>query len=277
MARATKRKGNRANTLPAKYADRHLLYQWSVQAPEYEVRFMDRIFQERRGRQALSLREDFCGTAFLSAAWVASDPQRTAVGLDLDGPTLQWGREHNLAPLGADASRVTLRLQDVRSVTKPRLDAACAFNFSYFLLHPMPELVAYFTKVRASLKPDGLFFLDCYGGWDAQRRVTEPRLVEVDEGVFTYTWHQESYNPIDNTTRCHIHFELAGGVKMRRAFTYEWRLYTPAEICDALKAAGFTKTIVYWDISEDDDEDIFEMTESAENQPGWLAYLVGEV
>ena len=94
MARSTKRKGNRANTLPAKYADRHLLYQWSVQAPEYEVRFMDRIFQERRDRQALSMREDFCGTAFLSAAWVKSDPQRTAVGLDLDGPTLQWGRQH---------------------------------------------------------------------------------------------------------------------------------------------------------------------------------------
>jgi SAM-dependent methyltransferase len=277
MARSTKRKGNRANTLPAEYADRHLLYQWSVQAPEYEVRFMDRIFQERRGRQALTMREDFCGTAFLSAAWVKSDPQRTALGLDLDGPTLQWGRQHNLAPLGADVTRVTLRQQDVRTVTTPPSDVACAFNFSFFLLHPMPELVAYFIKVRESLKPDGLFFLDCYGGWDAQQRVTEPRLVEVDEGIFTYTWHQESYNPIDNTTRCHIHFELAGGVKMRRAFTYDWRLYTPAEICDALKAAGFAKTIVYWDISEDEDEDIYEVTESAENQPGWLAYLVGEV
>ncbi len=277
MAKRKKRTGKQANTLPRKFADRHLLYQWSVQAPEYEVAFIDRVFTEKHGRAPLSMREDFCGTAYLSSAWVASHPERTALGLDLDEETLDWGRQHNVAALGGDAGRVTLRLEDVRTVTKPGLDVVCAFNFSYFLLHPVDELVGYFRKVRESLAPGGMLFLDCYGGWEAQQVVMEPRLVEADEGTFTYTWHQAEYNPIDNVTRCHIHFEVAGGHKIKKAFTYIWRLYTPAEITDALRAAGFAKTTVYWDISEDEDEDIYEIRQMAENQPGWLAYVVGEV
>ena len=45
-----------SNTLPARYADRHLLYQWSVQVPEFEVKFMDRIFRKMRGRKPLRMR-----------------------------------------------------------------------------------------------------------------------------------------------------------------------------------------------------------------------------
>lgn len=276
MAKRKKRSGKQVNTLGKAFADRHLLYQWSVQVPEYEVDFMDRVFDERHGRTPLSMREDFCGTAFLAAAWVASHPERTALGLDLDDETLAWGREHNLAPLGRGAERVTLLRKDVRTITKPAVDVACAFNFSYFLLHPLDNLIAYLAKVKESLRPGGLMFLDCYGGWEAQQVVTEPRLVEVDEGTFTYVWQQAEYNPIDNVTRCHIHFELAGGHKIKKAFTYVWRLYTPAEICDALRAAGFKQTTVYWDISDDEDEDIYEARRKAENQPGWLAYIVGE-
>jgi hypothetical protein len=69
---------------------------------------------------------------------------------------------------------------------------------------------------------------------------------------------------------------VAGRKKLRKAFTYEWRLYTPAEVRDALAAAGFKRSTVLWDISEDEDEDIYEPAESAENQPGWLAYVIGE-
>jgi hypothetical protein len=52
-------------TLSARNADRHSLYQQSVQAPEYEVRFLDKIFRRHTGRKLLQLREDFCGTAYL--------------------------------------------------------------------------------------------------------------------------------------------------------------------------------------------------------------------
>lgn len=68
----------------ADQADRHVLYQKSVQAPEAEVAFFDQVFPELRGRKALSMKEDFCGTAYLAAEWCKSDPQRTAIGVDYD-------------------------------------------------------------------------------------------------------------------------------------------------------------------------------------------------
>lgn len=266
-----------SNTLPARYADRHLLYQWSVQVPEFEVKFMDRIFRKMRGRKPLRMREDFCGTGLLCRDWVRSGRERVAVGLDLDRSTLDWGLKHNIEPLGKAAARVDMREVDVRTVTDPVSDIACAYNFSWFLMHPQPTLVDYFRTVRESLAPDGLFFLDCYGGWEAQQVVEEPRLIETPHGMFTYTWEQASYDPINNTAVCHIHFELKGGKYLRKAFTYEWRIYTPAEARDALLAAGFRDCIVYWDRSADPEVDYYRVTTTAENQPGWLAYIVGVV
>jgi SAM-dependent methyltransferase len=269
-------KGDADNTLPARYDDRHLLYQWSVQVPEFEVKFMDSTFRKLRGRKAHRLREDFCGTAAVCAEWVRAGKKRRALGLDLDADTLAWGREHNVAPLGKAAERVTLREADVRNVTE-KVDIVCAYNFSWFLLDPLDELIAYFARLRESLEPDGLVFLDCYGGWEAQQVVEEPRLVETDEGMFTYTWEQAAFDPINNRARCHIHFELAGGRRLRKAFTYEWRLYSPAEARDAFRAAGFSDCRIYWDYSDDPEVDLYRPAKKAENQPGWLAYIVGIV
>jgi len=271
-----KLKGDADNTLPARFDDRHLLYQWSVQTPDFEVKFMDRVFKKMRGRKAHVMREDFCGTAAVCAEWVRSGKKRRALGLDLDRETLDWGLEHNVAPLGDAAQRVELREADVRCVTEP-VDLVCAYNFSWFLLNPLDELQAYFEKLRASLVPDGLVFLDCYGGWEAQQQVEEPRLVETDEGMFTYVWDQASFDAINNIARCHIHFELAGGRRLKKAFSYEWRLYSPAEARDAFRRAGFSDVVVYWDHSDDPEVDIYRPAKRAENQPGWLAYIVGVV
>src|SRR5690625_5998791 len=54
----------------AKNSDRHDLYQRRVQAPEFEVAVFDRTFRKLRKRLALSMREDFCGTASVSTPWV---------------------------------------------------------------------------------------------------------------------------------------------------------------------------------------------------------------
>ena len=270
-------RGDAENTLPRRFADRHLLYQWSVQVPDFEVQFMDRVFRKFRGRKPLRLREDFCGTGLVCCEWVRRRPERVALGLDLDRPTLDWGRRHNVARLGKAAARVTLAEGDVRSVTDPSADVICAYNFSWFLMHPQPVLVDYFKHVRASLAADGLLFLDCYGGWEAQQLMCEPRLIETPEGMFTYTWEQADYNPIDNIAICHIHFELAGGRTLRKAFTYQWRVYTPAEARDALLAAGFSDCIIYWDYSLDPEVDLYRPARRGDNQPGWLAYIVGVV
>ncbi len=164
----------------------------------------------------------------------------------------------------------------MRTVTDPAGDVVCAYNFSWFLLHPFQNLVEYFATVRQSLAADGLLFLDCYGGWEAQQVMCEPRLIETPNGMFTYTWEQAAYDPINNIARCHIHFELRGK-RMRKAFTYEWRIYTPAEARDALLAAGFSDVLVFWDQSVDPDQDHYRLTTRTENQPGWLAYIIGVV
>ncbi len=47
--------------------DRHILYERSVQCPEADIRFFDRMYKERNGAPPRVLREDFCGTAANSA------------------------------------------------------------------------------------------------------------------------------------------------------------------------------------------------------------------
>jgi cyclopropane fatty-acyl-phospholipid synthase-like methyltransferase len=212
----------------------------------------------------------------ISCEWVRSRKNRRAIGLDLDSATLAWGDRHNRLSLGSRSGNLELRLQDVRSVTRPRADVICAYNFSYFLVHPQAELVDYFRYVRRSLTPDGMFFLDAYGGWESQQVMSEKRRIDSPQGKFTYIWDQSSFNPIDNLTRCHIHFEFDNGERLKRAFTYHWRLYSPAEVCDALGEAGFSRARVFWDRSPDEDTEIYKPTKRAENTPGWLAYIVGE-
>ncbi len=277
MAKKNGSRARRNGMMRRKGADKHLLYEWSVQATDFEVDFMDRVFRRLRGRRPRRLREDFCGTALLSVEWVRSRKDRVAVGLDLDTETLAWAEEHNLKPLGDARRRVQLLEEDVRTVTQPKADVICAYNFSYYGLFPLRELTAYFKQVRKSLKSDGLFFMDSFGGWESQQIMEEPREIDSPQGKFVYIWDQAGFNPIDNAITCHIHFKFAGGKRLKKAFTYQWRLYSPAEVCDALQEAGFTGSRVYWDHSPKEDEDDYRQARRVENSPGWLTYIVGEV
>ena len=103
-------------------ADRHLLYEAAVQDPESEVAFVQRTYKRLRKKKAMRLREDFCGTACFSVQWAKTDREREAWGLDLDGPTLEWGREHHVEPAGeAVASRVHLQCENVLSGKTPKV------------------------------------------------------------------------------------------------------------------------------------------------------------
>ena len=54
---------------------------------------------------------------------------------------------------------------------------------------------------------------------------------------------------------------------------------TPSQLVDfgmALAMAGFTRSHIFWDQSEDEDVDDYQLASKAENTPGWLAYIVGE-
>lgn len=241
-------------------ADRHDLYQRAVQSVESEIDFVDSTFRKLRKRKAERLREDFCGTANTSCEWVRRRPTNIAVGQDLDGPTLDWGREHNLSKLSAaQRSRVHLHRRNVLDApvrSSPRrdddtggVDIILAMNFSYWCFKDRATLVRYFRRVHESLAPGGVFFLDSYGGPDAIRILKERRPIgrKGARGSFTYIWDQAEVNLISSETICRIHFRMSDGSWVRNAFTYDWRVWTIPEIRELLAEAGFVRSTVYWE------------------------------
>jgi SAM-dependent methyltransferase len=253
--------------------DRHRLYEHAVQSPEINLRFCDRAYKRKNGVYATVLREDFCGTALLSAEWVRKRRTNRAIGVDLDAATLRWGKEFNIGPLGDDAKRVKLIRADVRSVSKPRVDVVVAFNFSYACLKSTKDLGAYFNAVRRSLAPGGIFVFDVFGGWEAQMDVTDRTRFKG----FTYVWEQEGIDPVTHEGLFHMTFKFHNGGGMKKAFTYDWRLWTLPELRELLEFAGFRASDVYWegiDAKTNEFNGVFRRVTRAENCPGWNAFIV---
>ena len=288
MARKPKKNkkgGKKPNRFTAATAELHELYELSVQNVETEIDFVDQTFRELRGRPAVRLREDFCGTGNTSVEWIRRRPTNTAVGLDIDQPTLDWGLEKRISKL-TPGERDRIRLLNC-NVLEPvdeakGMDGVLAMNFSYWLFRTRPEMLAYFKAVRTSLKDDGIFFLDHYGGSEAMVEQEEIREIESEDGAsFDYVWDQDRYYPITGEVDCRIHFRFTDGSELKNAFSYTWRLWGLKEIQDLLEDAGFSKVTVYWEgDSEDEDDDegngIFLPEERGENCPAYVSYIVAE-
>ncbi len=256
------------------------LYQLAVQNPEAESKLIDQFFAERRGFLPRRLREDFCGTAALCAAWVRYRPDNLAWGIDCDPKALAWGRLYNLGRLTADQQgRVALIAGDVRSVTTPKVEVIAALNFSYWVLKTRLELGGYLRHIHSQLAPQGLLILDVHGGPDALRLHTECRQVEDPRGgTFDYLWERADFDPISHCQVCHIHFRFADGRLLERAFSYEWRLWTPPELIDLLTECGFSRVDVYWQgwDEEGNPDGRFAAVKRGRPDDLWIAYLVAE-
>lgn len=260
----------------ARLADKHDLYQKSVQEPDADIRLIQTAFRSEFGRPARTLREDFCGTALLASRWVQTHRDNRAWGIDLDPEPLDWGREQNLAPLTPDqAARVKLIEGNVLDIGHERVDVTVAFNFSYLVFLERRSLLDYFKRAISTLDSEGVLILDIYGGADAQRTSEEPREVDDD---FDYVWDQHRFDPIHHHAINYIHFRFVDGSEMSRAFRYDWRLWTIPEIRELLVEAGFAKTLVYWegtDRKTGEGNDVFRPRESAPDDPAWISYIVG--
>jgi SAM-dependent methyltransferase len=262
----------RKPALSAKSADRHALYERSVQSTEPEITFITRIFRREHGRLPLTLREDFCGSAILCADWVKSHAERRAIGVDLDGPTLAYARRVHIAPLGEAARRVRLFQRNVLARAPAETEVVVAFNFSYCVLKRRVELLEYFRNVHRGLARGGAFLLDIYGGPDAQNELIEKKAV----GGFTYVWEQAPLDALTNHAVRYIHFHFKDGSEIRRAFTYDWRIWSLAELREALAEAGFSRVDVYWEGADakGGGNGIFRRVAKAENEQSWIAYVV---
>ncbi len=282
----------------ASRCDRYALYERAVQCVEAEIDFVDATFTQLRGRKGSLLREDFCGTLNSSCEWVRRRRTNIAVGVDLDPVPVEWGRRRHLAALKPhQRQRVHFHRGDVLHPPRPPagvdaagFDMVLAMNFSFWCFKQRRVMLEYFLAVHGSLAPDGVFFLDFYGGPDAMKEQRERRHIarvrKGEEGFieggyngpFTYIWEQARFNPITGETLCHISFRFPDGSSMRRAFSYDWRLWTLPDIRELLLEAGFLRPTVYWegDDGKGGGNGEFTASQTGEACPAWICYLSAE-
>jgi len=259
--------------------DKYRHYENSVQTPEEHVRIFDRIFLDARGRQALSLREDFCGTFLISCEWVKSHPARTSIGVDLDPEPIGYGFKNGYRALKpSERKRIRIVREDVMVPKKPRVDLVGAGNFSFFIFKTRDDLRRYFKAVLSSLNREGVFVLEMAGGPGFIVSGREQRTYRVPGlGKFTYYWDQKSFDPVAQHGFYAIHFKDRYGKMHRDCFTYDWRVWTIPEIREVMIEAGFADSRVYWEDPGPDGEgtDEYVLTGKGDNAHAWIAFVVG--
>lgn len=272
-ARLEKKATKKPKTM-AQLADRHALYQESVQNSEFELDFIDTTFKELTGRTANSMREDFCGTAISSVEWVERRDTNTAIGVDFDSEVLGWGEKHNASRLKPDQrKRLELVEADVLEVTTEKVDLIQAYNFSYWFFQERKIMLDYFRRTREALVDDGILFLDVFGGSECYQTQKEKRKLEG----FKYIWEQAEFNAVTNELKCHIHFHFPDKSKLKKAFSYTWRVWGAKELREILEEAGYRETIVYrqeFDPETDEALDEYIATDEGEDYACWLGYLI---
>jgi len=269
----------------AQRPDRFSLYEVAVQGVDWDLDFMERVWRRRNpGREPRRFREDFCSTAALATAWAQRGPDRLAWAVDLDPEPLAWARTHRLPYVREAARRVRLVRGDVRLPRRPAVDVACALNFSWWVFHERAQLLRYLRAARAGLRPGGVLVMNLFGGNSAERLLTErtrKRAENAPDGTmlppFTYVWEHARFNAVDRRLLAYIHFELRDGRRLRRAFTYDWRMYTVPELGDAVREAGFGDFEVWsegWDArAKRGNGTLYRRTE-LDNEDTWIAYAV---
>jgi hypothetical protein len=267
----------KSNWRTAATSDKHELYELAVQEPEAESDLIDQVWKDirGRGRKPRHIREDFCGSAAVCADWVKRRRDNTAVGVDLDDYVLDWGMKRIRTQLKpAQLERLNLIRGDVRTTKSPKkVDSVLAMNFSYFIFNKRADLKKYLAFAKSHLVKDGLFLLDAYGGSDSYLELKEDRNLDG----FTYIWDQRLVNPITGQVVNHIHFEFPDGTKMKKAFTYDWRMWSLPELRDLLMEVGFKDVIVYWEGTNKrtgEGNGVWSPSSRGEACAGWIAYVV---
>lgn len=286
MAKKRKKKKGKNERGKERVTDPFYLYSAAVQSVDVDLDFFRKVYRKTHdGRPFRLLREDFCGTALLAREFARRKTEHRAWGVDLDRPTLDWGDAHYDDVMGDTRSRLELVCDDVRKVTRPKVEVVAALNFSYSVFKTRAELGGYFREVRRSLLPGGMFIIDAWGGSDSYYEDQEKRPIPSEKTfdgkrvpAFTYVWDQARFNPVDHHISCHIHFKLPGGKRLKRAFTYDWRLWTLAELQELMLEGGFRATEVHaegWDDKADEPDGKFRRKRYFENEGAWVVYVVG--
>lgn len=178
------------------------------------------------------------------------------------------------------AERVKLICKDVLQLDESgkdtgKSDIICAYNFSVCYLFSRQDLVKYFKICRGTLKQEGLFFCDIFGGEIACKPNIRRR--DLSNGV-KYEFEQIDFCPITNHSHFQMSFKFPDGSKIKEAFTYDWRIWSISEIRDCMMDAGFSRTVVWFlDESEGAEEATFEPMVETYQRESWHSFIVGVV
>lgn len=260
--------------VPPKEFDKYWYYRNSVQSPDTDVKFFKKLYRDARGKDAETFREDFCGTFSLSCEWVKLDKNNRAIGLDLDPEPINYGKQNYLPDLDSEQQRrVSILQKNVLDPDLPKADIIGAQNFSYFIFKDRRLMLRYFDNCRQSLKNDGLFIMDCFGGSQCYEPIEE----ETQHKHFSYYWDQTSFDPVTNCALFYIHYKPKYKKKIEKVFTYDWRMWSIPELQEILLEAGFRDSFVYWEGTTKDGEGdgVFKKRKTGEACQAWIAYIVG--
>ena len=265
---------------PLSIDEKYNLYENSVQTPDLHVKWFDEVFKEHFGRQAHSLKEDFCGTHWQSVEWVKMHSKNTALGLDLDPEPIEYGKRTRDVHLTAEQrKRLKIVQKNVLEPTRPGVDIQAASNFSFNIFHTRKELKEYFQAAYDSLGKEGIFILEMAGGTGMMDTMKEKtKITDAQENPwFTYIWKQKDYNYIKNTALYTISFKMKDGTKYKDVFVYDWRLWTIPEVREVLEEVGFKSTHAYLEDFDDDGDGDGEYieTEKSDECYTWVGFVVG--
>ena len=247
------------------------LYRLAVQHPLAEVAFVEHAWASTHadGTEPLLLREDFAGSCAVAAAWVASDPDRQAMAVELDESTAVWADER------FDDPDLHIVPTDVMDVGEPAVDVTLALNFSVLIYHTQDALMRYLEHALTGLNPGGLLILDLFGGPGVGEPSVQSRRVEPDEGgfePFTYRWEQRGLEAETGRIDCMIHFEFDDGQRLEDAFVYRWRMWSPPEIIDLAMQVGFTAASYWW--SDPAEPGRYRPLQKVPVDQDWVGYVV---
>lgn len=257
------------------------LYQQAVQHPLAEAFFLCNVYEQYNDcQQPVTLREDFCGSAAISLGWIMADPNRKAIAIDNDPPTIDFAQQQINDQLGHAAKAISLICDDVQKVTMPKADIIASMNFSTLIYHDRSSLFAYFKQSLANLNEGGIFVMDLFGGPGAMQASMQSRPMSDEHGQsFTYQWEQKSFDCMTHRIDCRIHFTLADGTQRQDAFVYDWRLWSIPEILELLNKAGYSNCQVWCDTFDADhkqsDGQYVPIDELASRED-WVVYITGQ-
>ncbi len=261
--------------------DRFECYELCVQSPRHVVSMLRAV----HGGEPMVLREDFCGSAAVARRWAMEGMTRRdgsrAVCTDLDRAALD--RAAGWAEEGRVTDRLSLRCADsITGGDEDPADIVFVGNFSVGYCHTRGELVAYLRRSLARLRRgggEGVFVCDTYGG-EGQWTLGSLERTHMGAGreVIKYLWQHEEADPTTAMVTNSISFRVIeeGEVvaDLPRAFVYRWRLWSIAELRDAMLEAGFVSTAVYKDLNPSPGEPATPVEPSALGE-NWIVMVAG--